>query len=58
MTFDLSPSLISSIIFSMEDQTSVRLLDALEGKLVVVKEGGKESSEHVKADNDRYYSLP
>ena len=58
MTFDLSPSLISSIIFSMEDQTSVRLLDALEGKLVVVKEGGKESSEYVKADNDRYYSLP
>lgn len=51
MYFDLDEKLSDSIIFSMEDQTSVHLLDSKSGLVV-------EATDLIKEDNDRYYGLP
>lgn len=63
MTFELTQSLINSIIFSMEDQTTVRLMDSKTGGLVVVKSRDEvlsrnEKSRNLLEDGDRYYALP
>lgn len=54
MTFELTESLVNSIIFSMEDQTTKRLMDAKTCSLVEIGSG----DETVKQDSYRYYSLP
>ena len=50
MTFNLTESLTDNILFAMEDQNSVLLVDAKSGLLV--------AEEDVCDDEDRFYALP
>ncbi len=53
MTFELTPSLTNCILFAMENQTSLSVVDAKNSAVVAVNQ-----ENNIACDNSNFYSLP